>query len=170
MVFQPGIYYVQDGGISCTANCEMDMATGFTDGSSGTNTGWTGNVLFYNTGSGSISIGSNGSVNLVGAPLSSSYKGILFFEDRSAAAQTHSMGGGGGLSLTGTIYLTNTKAIMLADATHYQALSLQGSPGSSTSILGEIIVGTLNMGGNAAITMNLNPNFVLPLRQVALIN
>lgn len=169
MIFSPGIYYIQGGGLSCTSNCEMYMAVGLTDGSTGTNTGWTGNVLFYNTGAGSFNIGSNGYVNLVGSPESSSYKGILFFQDHAAVAQTHSMGGGGGMSLTGTVYLTNTKA-MMADPTHYQALSLQGTPGSATNVQGEIIVGTLSMGGNAAITMQLDPSYKLTMRQVALIN
>jgi len=156
----------------------MYMATGFTDsGPNTTNTGWTGNMLVYNTGSaanptntGSIDIGSNGSVSLVGSPANSIYKGILFFQDRNADAQTHSLGGGGGLNLQGTIYLTNTLATMQADATHYQALSLQGNPGSSTLIQGEIIVGTLHMGGNAGITMNLSSTSVFNIRQVAMVN
>ncbi len=175
MVFKPGIYYVQTGGVSCTALCSMYMATGQpADGSTGTNTGWTENMLVYNTGTGQINIGANGSVSLVGSPNSSSYLGMLFFEDRNAAANTgknaHSMGGGGGLQLLGTIYLTNTLATMNADPTHYQELDLQGTPGSSTYIQGEIIVGTLHMGGNASITMNLNSNAILDIRQVAMVN
>ena len=131
-------------------------------------------MLVYNTGTGQINIGANGSVSLVGSPNSSSYLGMLFFEDRNAAANTgknaHSMGGGGGLQLLGTIYLTNTLATMNADPTHYQELDLQGTPGSSTYIQGEIIVGTLHMAGNAAITMNLNSNAILDIRQVAMVN
>lgn len=165
MVFSPGIYYIQSGGLSCTSNCAMYMSTGPADPS----TGWTGSVLFYNTGAGTFNIGSNGYVNLVGSPESSIYRGILFFQDRTAVAQTHSMGGGGGMSLTGTIYITNTKDIM-SDPTHYQALTLQGTPGSATNVQGEIIVGTLSMGGNAAITMQLDPSYKLVMRQVALIN
>jgi hypothetical protein len=141
-----------------------------------TNTGWTGNILIYNTGpaanptnAGPINIGANGSVSLVGAPGNSSYLGILFFQDRSSVAQSHSMGGGGSLSLVGTIYLTNSLATMTADSTHYQSLSLQGNPGSSTLIQGEVIVGTLSMGGNAGITMDLS-SIPLPLDQVALVN
>jgi Flp pilus assembly protein TadG len=176
-VFMPGIYYLQGGGLSCGANCSLTMATGFTDGASGTNTGWTGNVLFYNTGStaqptnsGSISIGANGSVNLVGSPSGSAYKGMLFFEDRAADAQSHSMGGGGAMTLVGTIYLTNTLATMTATSAHYQALTLQGGSGSGTLVQGEIIVGTLTMGGNGGITMDLNPNASLVVQQVALVN
>jgi hypothetical protein len=176
-VFMPGIYYLQGGGLTCAANCDLYMATGFTDGPSGTNTGWTGNVLFYNTGSAAkptqsspINIGANGTVNLVGSPSGSAYKGMLFFEDRAADAQSHSMGGGGAMTLVGTIYLTNTLATMTGDSTHYQALTLQGGSGSGTLVQGEIIVGTLTMGGNGGITMDLNPNASLVVQQVALVN
>lgn len=176
-VFMPGIYYIQGGGITCHNNCELFMATGFTDGASGTNTGWTGNVLFYNTGSaaqptnsGSIKIDANGVANLVGSPSGSSYKGMLFFEDRAADAQTHALGGGGAMTLVGTIYLTNTLATMTANSTHYQALTLQGGSGSGTLVQGEIIVGTITMGGTGGITMDLNPNASLVVQQVALVN
>jgi len=98
-----------------------------------------------------------------------SYKGILFFEDRAADAQTHTLGGGGQMTLTGTIYLTNTLATM-AVAAHFQGLTLQGGSGSGTLVQGEIIVGTLAMGGNGGITMDLNPNATLIIQQVALVN
>ena len=177
-VFKPGIYYLRGGGLSCAANCDLYMATGFTDTGAGTTgTGWTGNVLFYNTGSaasptnsGTIDIGSNGTANLVGSPVTSSYKGILFFEDRNAATQSHSMGGGGAMTLVGTIYLTNTLPTMNADSTHYQSLSLQGGSGSGTLVQGEIIVGTLSLGGGGSIKMKLDPGGSLVVRQVAMVN
>jgi hypothetical protein len=177
-VFEPGIYYIQGGGIDCSANCDMFMATGTgADGASGTNTGWTGNVLFYNTGStaqptnsGSINLSANGTVNLVGSPSGSAYKGILFFEDRAAAAQTHALGGGGAMTLVGTIYLTNTLATMTATSAHYQGLTLGGGSGSGTLVQGEIIVGTLTLGGGGSIEMDLNPNASLVVQQVALVN
>jgi hypothetical protein len=181
-VFKPGIYYIQSSnGMFCGANCAMYMATGFTDGAGGTNTGWTGNILVYNTGpaanptnAGQFNLGANGSINLVGSPTNSSYLGILFFQDRSSVANTgknaHSLGGGGGLTLKGTIYITNTLATMKGDATHYQELDLQGTPGSATLIQGEIIVGVLGLGGNAGITMNLDSNKTLNIRQVAMVN
>ena len=180
-VFMPGIYYIQGGGMTCAANCDMYMATGFTDGAGGTNTNWTGNMLVYNTGSaakptqaGQFNLGANGTINLVGSPTNSSYLGILFFQDRASDANTgknaHSLGGGGGLTLQGTIYITNTLATMKADSTHYQELDLQGTPGSGTLIQGEIIVGVLGLGGNAGITMNLNSNNAPNVRQVAMVN
>lgn len=174
-IFKPGIYYIQNGGMICKNNCSMYMATGFTDGVSGTNTGWNGTklgggMMVYNTGSGAFDLGANGSINLVGSLPSSSYKGILFFQDRTAAAQTHSLGGGGSLSLVGTIYLTNTLALMKASASQYQALTIQGNAGNTTLIDGEIIVGTLELGGGGTIQMDLNPFSSLIISQVALVN
>lgn len=175
VVFKPGIYYMQNGGFGCTANCDMYMATTFTDSGAGsTNTGWAGNMMVYNTGTGTFNLGANGTISLVGSPSSSPYLGILFFEDRNAAANTgknaHQLGGGGAMTLLGTIYLNNWLSTMQGDPTHYQELDLQGTPGSTTYIQGEVIVGALHMGGNAAITMNLNSNAVLDVSQIALVN
>jgi hypothetical protein len=179
-IMSPGIYYIQSGGVDCTAGCNMYMATGLTDtGTSSatvtyTNTGWNGTALggglmFYNTGGGVFNLGASGSVSLIGAPAAGAYKGILFFQDRTAAAATHSLGGGGAMTLIGTIYMTNTKATMLGTASHYQELDLQGGPGSSTYVNGEIIVDSLQLGGNASITMNLN-NPSVTVNQIALVN
>jgi hypothetical protein len=144
---------------------------------SGTGTGWTGNMLVYNTGptgnptnAGPIQIGANGSVSLVGSPSGSAYKGILFFQDRASKAQTHSLGGGGDLTLVGTVYMTNTRTTMLGDATHFQEVDLQGNPGSNTHIDGEIIVDVLGLGGNAGITMNLSAIPSLWITEVAMVN
>jgi Putative Flp pilus-assembly TadE/G-like len=179
-VMAPGIYYIQGTlGVDCTANCQMAMATGITDtGTSSatqtyTNTGWDGTklgggVMFYNTGTGVFNLGSNGNVNLIGAPATGTYKGILFFQDRTAAAAAHSLGGGGAMTLIGTIYMTNTKATMLTTPSKYQQLTLQGGPGSSTNVNGEIIVDSLQLGGNASITMNLN-NPSVTVNQIALV-
>jgi hypothetical protein len=145
----------------------------------GTGTGWDGTaagggILVYNSGTGQINIGANGSVNLIGSPAGSSYKNILFFEDHSAGANigknAHSLGGGGALKLQGTIYLTNTLATMNGDSTHYQELDLSGNSGNQTLIQGEIIVGVLGLGGTGGIEMDLNPNASLVVQQVALVN
>jgi len=178
-VFVPGIYYIQSSsGFKCASNCDMYMATGFTDTGSGTTgTGWTGNVLFYNTGpsgnssnAGAFNLGANGTVNLVGSPSGSAYKGILFFQDRSSQAQSHTLGGGGGMSLTGTIYLTNTRSTMLATPAQYQSLALQGNSGNTTLVTGEIIVGELQLGGGGTIKMDLNSAPLYTIDQVALVN
>jgi hypothetical protein len=171
-VFVPGIYYIQSiKGFDCSANCDIYMATGFTDTYTGT--GWTGNVLFYNTGpaatptnAGAFNLSANGTINLIGSPTNSTYLGILFFQDRNSAAQSHTLGGGGQMTLQGTIYLNNTTMT----ATKYQSLSLQGGPGSGTTIQGEIITGTLALGGNGGITMNLNSTATYTVNEVALVN
>jgi hypothetical protein len=173
-VFKPGIYYIQSTqGMVCAANCNMYMATGVP---ADPTTGWTGNMLVYNTGpagnpanAGPFNLGANGSISLVGSPSGSAYKGILFFQDRASNAQTHSLGGGGSLNLLGTIYLTNTRSTMLGAPTQFQELDLQGTPGSTTYIDGEIIVGVLGLGGNAGITMNLNSNAALIVTQLAMV-
>jgi hypothetical protein len=186
-LMQPGIYYMQgSGGFSCTAGCDLGMvpaasATADTSSTTGTGTGWDGTVagggvLIYNSGTGQINIGASGNVDLIGSPISSPYKNILFFEDHSAAANTsqqhpknpHSMGGGGTMTLRGTIYLTNTLANITA--TTYQELDIQGNPGSTTTIQGEIIVDALSLGGTGGITMNLSSSSTLLVRQVALVN
>ncbi|WP_263419483.1 pilus assembly protein TadG-related protein [Terriglobus albidus] len=173
-VMKPGIYYIQSGGMDCSANCDMYMASGFTDGSTGTNTGWDGTstgggIMVYNTGGGTFNLGANGTINLIGSPSGSAYKGILFFQDRAAAAATHNLGGGGAMTLTGTIYLTNTRTAMLANAAQFQQLNLQGGSGSGTTVQGEIIVGALQLGGNGSITMNLRSNAVYNVNEVALV-
>ena len=173
VIFTPGIYYIEGGGVGCSALCDMYMATGLTDTVTGT--GWTSQMLIYNTGpasnptaSGSISLGANGNANLVGAPPNSQYLGMLVFEDRNAAAQSHTIGGGGAVTLQGTIYLTNHRSIMLSNPLQYQSLALGGTSGSGTLIEGEIIVGALQLGGTGSIQMNLNNN-ELEVQEVALV-
>ena len=58
---------------------------------------------------------------------------------------------------------------MRASPGTYQYLSLQGTPGSTTRVIGMIIVGRLLLGGTADITMTLDPNYRLNIRQVAMV-
>jgi hypothetical protein len=188
-LFSPGIYYLNGANFTGAANGLVEMATGLTDGSTGTNTGWTENMLVYLTGpgnpaaTGTLSFGANfgkkGSSFLIGSPNASAYEGILFFVDRNAAANAHNLGGGGSLTLGhtlasgtpegGTFYATNSLATMTANSSHYQSISLGGGSGSSTLIYGEIITGAISLGGNSSITMVLNPVKVNSVRQVALV-
>jgi hypothetical protein len=173
-------------GFSCGSNCNALMASGVTDVATnatpfpGSGTTWDGTaagggILVYNTGTGQFSLGSNGNVSLIGSPDSSAYKGILFFEDHGAARNNqatnpknpHKLGGGGDLTLLGTIYLTNTK--VSDTSTLYQELDLSGNSGNTTKIQGEIIVDALQMGGTGGITMDLNPNPVFTIYEVALV-
>lgn len=110
---------------------------------------------------------------LQGPDLSAPYWGVVFMVDRSTTyAQEHSFQGGGGLTIAGTLYFTNSflpgKAD-LAGSSAYQTVTLQGTPGSTTQVVGQILVDSLEMAGNATIRMTLNPNAVLPIRKLALI-
>jgi hypothetical protein len=108
---------------------------------------------------GNISMGGNASAALVGADNSSTFKGILFFGNRNSTnTTTHSMGGGGTLSLTGSIYLTNCRATPCTIAgSQYQAVQFSGHSGSTTTLTGEIITDQLILKGGGSIAMNLSP-------------
>jgi len=161
-VFKPGLYYMNSGGFGNDANGPMMMATGFpADASTGAG------MVVYNTGIGTFTAGANASALLLGADNGSPYKGILFFEDRTATAQTHTLGGGGDIVLTGSIYLTNTLAIMKATPSQYQTLSMGGN--SSIVINGLIVVGAASTSGTASITFNLSAAPALLVRQIALV-
>jgi hypothetical protein len=188
-VFKPGVYYIQstkgltmkhvDSAVMCST-CAADANTGK-------------GMLVYDTGPAGSSLGNNKSggfnistnvtgVTLVGAGVTvttppatpvapaAPYYGILFFEDRTADAQTHTFGQGNGcFDLIGTMYITNTLAIMQANANHFQGMDYHGTPCSGTVNQGEIITGKLSLAGTADITMNLFPAGFLKIRQVALV-
>jgi hypothetical protein len=183
-LFKPGLYYLQGGGFQFTSNTAFAMAHGWPDDPSGV----TGQgAVFFNTGDNKadvINITSNsGQIQgvsypnqLLGSPETSTYKGILFFQDRTSAAHRgdsatggHLMQGGGGMQITGTIYLTNTETTMRIDPTHFQSLSLQGNSGSATQLTGQIIVDQLSLGGGVGINMRLSALSVLIVRRVALV-
>jgi len=174
-LFKPGVYYLNGGGFHYTSNRVFQMAQGFP------NDLVTGaGLVLYNTGNGAqdfFEITSNsGQIqgvqygnSLLGSPEASIYKGIALFQDRTSAAHVHNMQGGGGISITGSIYLTNTDPTMRADASHYQTLLLQGNPGSATNITGQIVVDALSLGGNANITMTLSALSSFIVHKVALV-
>jgi hypothetical protein len=187
-IFHPGIYYVSGAGsgsfngvgfgtgangdlIMCSTTCVADTSGCCANGG----------MMVYLTGTaGVFSVGSNSSSVLKGSDPGSSYKGILFFEDRNAPAHnspsgSHSFGGGGALTLQGTIYITNCWNVAGActtgmTSTTYQNVRLRGGSGSGTLVQGEIIVSTLDMGGSGTITMNLNSSTTYFVDQVALVN
>jgi Flp pilus assembly protein TadG len=170
--FFPGIYYMDSTGFTSGANGNMQMYSGANPDTTANGTG--SGMLVYNTGTGLFIVGKNAGATLVGSDDTSVYKGILFFQDRSAPAHTtkntddHIIGGGGALALTGTIYINNSLSVMTGS--RYQLLQLQGGGGSNTFIKGEIITNQLLLGGSGTIRMNLNPAAVTPVRQVALVN
>jgi len=95
--------------------------------------------------------------NIMLAPCAGTYgdplgknRGILFFQDRTTAG-TGQWGGGGQFLLAGTMYFHQ-------NGTFNATFKLNGNPGSSTYILGEIITDKLSMSGTPNINMQLNPN------------
>jgi hypothetical protein len=88
-------------------------------------------------------------------------RGVLFFQDRSAAASP-SWSGGGQFLMAGTMYFHQTSSFG-------STLSFGGNAGSATYLLGEIIVDELSLSGNPSINMYLNPNPIFPLLKVALL-
>jgi Putative Flp pilus-assembly TadE/G-like len=97
-----------------------------------------------------------------GDPLGVSRR-MLFFQDR-ANDQDHgqpTFQGGGGLLLAGTLYFhncPNSPDCTPGYPTTYNAfLQLQGTPGSSTRVIGNIITDQLIEAGNGSIDMVLDP-------------
>ena len=184
--FDPGIYYIEGGGFTMK-NSTVGMCTSCAADPTTVN-----GMLIYDTcaaapscpagsdSTGGFTVDTNASAELVGAGISTSnvtaspaspYYGILFFEDHNANKQTHTLGQGNGcFSLVGTIYITNTLAIMQANAANYQSVVYHGTPCSGTRNEGEIIVSQLTIKGTSGINMGLFPTGYLKIRQVALVN
>jgi Flp pilus assembly protein TadG len=161
-LFKPGLYYVNSGGFVNQANGNMLMATGFPpDAQTGAG------MVVYNTGGGIFDIGSNSNARLVGADNNSFYQGILFFQDRTSAARTHNLGGGGSITLTGTLYMTNSLTVMQNQPTQYQTLNLGGNAGILNN--GSIVVGALTMAGTSFVTFNLAAGPILATRRAGLV-
>ncbi len=91
------------------------------------------------------------------------YRGILFFADRSSA-NGGGWGGGGGFLLAGSMYFHQCNAAGTgtgcgAPPTDYnQTFQLQGSSGSASYVLGEIVADQMGGGGTPDVNMALNPN------------
>jgi len=100
-------------------------------------------------------------------------RGLLFFQDRANGYQNGqtNMQGGGGLALSGALYAHNcTGSPCNAFPTDYNAfVQLQGTPGSGTYILGEIVADQLVISGNGAIGMQLNPDAVYFILKASLL-
>jgi len=150
-LFKPGIYYMSGAASFVSGpNGFMQMASG-TGPDDTTGSSWTANMLVYLTGGGNISVGSGGTVNLVGSPFDSAYKGILFYADSGGVTLDTT----GNLTLLGTIYSPSS------------TLNLQGT--RSLTITGDIITNRLVVSGNPTVSFS-GAATVYNTRQVALVN
>jgi Flp pilus assembly protein TadG len=180
VIFTPGIYYVQSGGVNFDSNSSGQTQTVPPPGpaayptcsNADADTGC-GILLFFaadGKNQNTVSVNANaGDIALLGSDPTLKYQKILLFADHSAVAQTFSLGGGGQWNVNGTIYLTNTIATTLNSASQaqFQALDLGGNSGSGT-ITGQIIVDELSLSGTPGIQMNLDPA-KKQIRQIALV-
>ena len=193
VIFEPGLYYMQGGGFSFDHNNgggstiagePSAMCTGCT---ADANTG--SGMVVYDTGPAGSKVGSNptggftvaqATVFLQGSTKTTTdnqgntvpgppYYGILLWEDRTANAQTHNLGQSATaqFSFSGTIYITNTLALMNAGTE--QSVIYNGGPNGTTIVQGNIVVGKLSMVGNSTFSMFLNPYSVINVRQVSLV-
>jgi hypothetical protein len=123
-------------------------------------------MVVYNRRGGDFDVGSNGDVNLTGPPATSAYRGILFFQDRTAAAATHNLGSTGScLSLNGTLYMTNSNPT----ATRYQTIDYRGHPCSGSYPLGNIFVDALTVRNGADLDMRLSQTSTFNVKQIAMV-
>jgi Flp pilus assembly protein TadG len=213
VIFDPGVYYVQGGGVSfqltkggggppaynaMCVGCPADANTGtgmvvYDTVAAGTGA-YPGNT---NRPTGGFSITTGVNLNIQGAnktivnPIGTGgctntatctvptgpFYGVLFWEDRTANAHIlpnnqHKLGSGSGcFTLIGTIYITNTLNIMTSSGgNQYQSVEYNGTPCSTTTQLGEIIVGQLRIKGTTTLQMQLFPYGYLVVSKVALIN
>jgi Flp pilus assembly protein TadG len=102
LTMNPGIYYINGGGISMSGSSSI-----------------TGNGVFiYNTGGGAISLSGTGTIAL--NPMTSgTYQGITVFQDRSSTVGA-TMSGGSNINNTGTFYFPGSR------------LTLSGTSGVAT--------------------------------------
>ena len=93
-------------------------------------------------------------------------RGLLFFQDRSAAAVSASFGGGGAFGLVGGAYFhycgagfgdgTTAPPASCSASAYTDSFALQGGSSSSSYVVGNLTTDKLNLGGNPSVTMDLN--------------
>jgi len=136
----PGIYVISNGSLH------------FESGANNvSNTGGNG-VIFYLTGTASVTIDNNANVNLT-APSSGTYAGALILQDpgstttptRTADTQTLSIQGGSNANFNGIIYAP-TAEVHLGN-------------GSGTTFTADIVASTLVMDGGGTLSSSSTANF-----------
>ena len=125
VTLNPGIYILKGGGLQLTGGCTVTGA----------------GVVFYNTAGGGYSYGaisfSGGTRDILSAPTTGTYAGILFYQDRSISSPAaSSFSGGAAALLNGTLYFPTS------------ALSYSGGTGTAYTIL---ISKTISFSGGAML-------------------
>jgi hypothetical protein len=176
-IFEPGLYWVNSRGFSNSGPATIIMC-GTNGGTCDPIPAWdtsgcctqAGKSMLMYLGGGNINLGSQASMTLKGSDTTSSFKGILFFVNHSAGAQTHKLGGGGALSQTGSLYATNCTATpCVISGSTYQSVELTGHSGNDTNIYGQIITDQLVLKGTSGVTMTLDSTILVPIDKVALV-
>ena len=95
-------------------------------------------------------------------------RGMLFFQDRSSNLAAEGIqpawGGGGSFGITGIMYFHYCNSAVAHSGTncdpgaYTDQLSLGGGSAGTTFVVGDIVTDQLNLHGNPAIEMDLNPN------------
>jgi putative Flp pilus-assembly TadE/G-like protein len=143
-----GVYYLNGSGFTANGATVVQDPTG----------GTTGGLMFFNNPSGtSGGISINGGTVKIDPPASGTYKGISFFQERSANVP-FSIAGQGGTQVNGTFYVANGP------------ISITGSSTTTLDVIGsQYISRTLQSGGNGNYTVNWQPDKTAPVRQFGLV-
>jgi hypothetical protein len=183
------VFYFNTGTVSVVANSGSNCATSIST-TTGTGTGQlqfgvkctsasqapaslpatiTGNLLL------GACTGSYGDPLLTDDPIGEQH-GILFFQNRSTSAAAPSWGGNGSAAAVGSMYFhycnspdgaglgSNCPSSAFTDL-----LTLQGTPGSTSYVVGDIVADQLTVSGNASVVMELNPNALFYVLKASLI-
>jgi Putative Flp pilus-assembly TadE/G-like len=178
---QGTVFYLTGAGQTCSGQSGL-VCVGSNSGKSGLDAFTTANVQCTGGPAPDVRLGLPTTLdgNVLLAPCTGTYgdpagqyRGFLFFQDRSSDIGG-GWGGGGGFLLAGTMYFHMCNAAgtgiscsatvctrigsCAAGSSFGSNFTLQGSSGSASYVLGQIITDTLTMGGTPAINMSLNPN------------
>ncbi len=83
------------------------------------------------------------------------------FQDRSTPSASQLWGGGGSMLLAGTMYFHNSTDFS-------DTFKLDGSSGSSTYVLGDIVADHVLLTGDSQVTMDLNTSVVFNILRASI--
>jgi hypothetical protein len=126
VVLNPGIYYLNGGGLSLSGGASISGS----------------GVMFYNdpgSGNGQIDLAGHGSVT-ISPPTSGIYQGISIFQNRTATTGV-TISGSGSVNMTGTFYVPMA------------TINVTGN-GSSNTVGSQYISSDLTIAGNGAVNLS----------------